>query len=353
MGQETPRRPAFRRHHRDDIDGLAHAVGECGVELHEVQVRAHAAEAQQVARILERKQVLTGRDRAGIGRGHGRIEGKIERVARLLVPGEAVSAHRVCVAERGLLIEAAVRVHRELRAFAAEQRQNRLDPCEVLVQGGAADLHLDLRVAHVEIAPHLGDEAVRALIGVVVAAGGIDRNVPLRCGVAGVFGDHRPERHVADLGRGIPGGDLKRRHRHRALAVAAGFFVPHHQAADGAGVERDAVRRRVALGRLQHPRPEALADHGALGVAAVGIEAEAHHRFSAAHDVRDDRDRAHGHLAEVDDGVAHRRAHGHGDVANLDDPHDCGVSSPGGTREPSVQSAAIRRRSAWASLTET
>ena len=349
VGQEAARRPALHLHHGDDIDGLAHAVGQRGVELHEVEAGPHAAEAQQVACVLQREQVLAGRDGAGVGRRHRRIEGEVQGVARLLVPGEAVGRHRLAVLERGRLIEAAVGVHREPRAVAAEQRQHRLDPCKVVVQGGAADLHLDLGVALVEIALHLGDEAIRSLVRVVVAAGGVDRDAPLRRGVAGVFGDQRPERHVAELGGGVPDGDVQRRHRDRALAVAAGLLVPHHQAADGAGVEGGAVGARVLLRRFQHAGREPLADHGALGVAAVGVEAEAHHGLAAAHRVGDDGDRAHGHLAEVDDGVPHRRAHGHGDVTDFHDPHGYAP----GTSDSSVQSAAMRRRSAWASATVT
>ena len=247
------------------------------------------------------------------------------------------------------MVEAAIGIHREARSVAAEQRQHRLDPGEVFVEGGAADLHLNLGVALVEVAPHLGDEAVRALVRVVVAAGGVDRDEALGRRVAGVLGDQRPERHVAELGCGVPDRNVDRRHRDRALAVAAGLLVPHHQAADGAGVEGGAVGTRVLIGGFEHARREPFADHGALGIAAIGVEAEAHDRFAAAHRVGHHRDRAHGHPAEVDDGITHGRAHGHGDIPDFDDPH----GGPSGASESAVQSAAMRRRSAWASATET
>src|SRR6185437_1762122 len=78
-------RPAGR------LDGLeralvfAQAVGERAVELQPVAVGAHAAVAQQVARILVAEQILAGRHRRRIELGERRLQRVVERVARLLV----------------------------------------------------------------------------------------------------------------------------------------------------------------------------------------------------------------------------------------------------------------------------
>ena len=224
----------------------------------------------------------------------------------------------------GLEIEAAVGVDRELR-LGADLGEHRLDAAAVLVDRGAADLHLHDRVAAVEVAAHLVLQRRVVLARVVVAAGGVDED--LGVGLAAVaLGQQAEQRLAGDLRRRVPDRHVDRADGDRALAVAARLLVRHHGGPDLVRIEVVAALVEKALGRrLQDAVAEALADQAALAVAAVRVEAVADDRPAVAHHVGDDRHKARGHLREVDVGVADRRGDRLGDLADVDDAH-VGVS---------------------------
>ena len=194
--------------------------------------------------------------------------------------------------------------------------------CMVLGQRGAADLHLHHGVAAVQVALHLAQQALDALAGVVVAAGGIDEHLRVGHAVAVALRQHVVQRLARDLGHGVPDRHVERADRHRALAVAARLFVGHHAGPDLVRVE--VVAGLIEQGRglgLEHARAKAFADQLALAVAAVGVEAVADDRLAVAHHVGDDGDQAERHLREVDVGVADVRLDGPGRFEDVDDFH--------------------------------
>ena len=109
------RRPAVLLEHVERAQIFDQAVGQRAVELQPVAVRPHAAVAQQVARVLMREQVLAGRHRARIELGERGLQRVVERIAGLLVPEQRIVAQHLGVGDRGLEVEAAVGVDRELR----------------------------------------------------------------------------------------------------------------------------------------------------------------------------------------------------------------------------------------------
>jgi hypothetical protein len=140
------------------------------------------------------------------------------------------------------------------------------------------------------------------------------------------FGEQAEERLAGDLGRRVPHRHVERSDGDRPLAVASRLLVRHHGGPDPVRIEIVAALVEKALGsRLQDAVAEALADEAALAVASVRVEAVADDAPPVAHDVRDDRHEARGHLREIDVGVPDRRGDRLGDLANVDDAH-VGVS---------------------------
>ena len=93
-------RPAVLVQHVQRAQVFDQAVAERAVELQPVAVGAHAAVADQVARILHREQVLAGRHRLVVVAAQGGLQLEVERVARLLVPEQIVLAQRLGVGDR-------------------------------------------------------------------------------------------------------------------------------------------------------------------------------------------------------------------------------------------------------------
>ena len=238
---------------------LAQAVGQRAVELQPVAVRAHAAVAQQVARILMAEQVFAGGHGPGVELRQRRLQRIVQRIAGLLVPEQRIVAQHFGVGDRGLQIEAAIGVHRELR-LTADFLQHRLNALAVLVERGAADLHLHHGVAAVEIAAHLGAQSAEVLAGIVVAACRVDKNA--RIGLHAVPLGQQPEQRLArNLRHRVPHRHVDGADRHGALAMPAGLLVAHQRGPDAVGIEVVAgiVQQRLRLG-LQEARSEALAD---------------------------------------------------------------------------------------------
>jgi len=80
------------------------------------------------------------------------------------------------------------------------------------------------------------------------------------------------------------------------------------------------VHERSGIG-FEDARNEALAHQLALAVAAVRIEAVAHHRLAVADHIGDDGDQTQRHLAEVDIRVADRGTDRNGLFADFNDSH--------------------------------
>ena len=109
------RRPAVRLQHRERALIFAQPIRQRAVELQPVAVGPHAAIADQVARVLMAEQVLAGRHRARIELGERGLQMVVERIAGFLVPEQRIVAQHLGVGDRGLEIEAAVGIDRELR----------------------------------------------------------------------------------------------------------------------------------------------------------------------------------------------------------------------------------------------
>ena len=167
----------------------------------------------------------------------------------------------------------------------------------ILVERGAADLHLHDGVAAIEVAAHLGAQRRQVLARIVVAPGGIHEDPRIRLDAV-PLGQQPEERLAGNLGDRIPDSHVDGADRDRALAVSSRLLVLHHRPPHAIGVEVVArvVEQRLRIG-IEQPRQEAFADEAALTVAPVGIEAVPDHAAAVAHDVGDDRDEAHGHLA--------------------------------------------------------
>ena len=108
----------LREHRLQRALVLAEPIRQRAIELQPVAVGAHAAVAQQVARVLMAEQVLPSRHRAGIEIGERRLQLVVERIARLLVPEQRIVAQHLGIGDRGFEIEAPVGIDRKLRILA-------------------------------------------------------------------------------------------------------------------------------------------------------------------------------------------------------------------------------------------
>ena len=172
------RQELLARPQLEDAHVLIDAVSEERIHLDEIALGPQAAIADQVARVVEGKKILAGRNRLA-QRRKSPEELEIERWRRLLDPGELEGRHRV---EPGFAHRCAIRVDRPLRA-GGQRGSRALEPLQVRVDfSGNLDLHAT--VARVHRAPHLvGEHVVRA----EMAARGIDgnRRVAFRAVVVG------------------------------------------------------------------------------------------------------------------------------------------------------------------------
>ena len=100
------------------------------------------------------EEVLARGNRALVLMPELRLQCVIQRIARFLVPAQAVGGERAAVGEGGLEVELPVCIDRQARAVA-DDLQHRLDPAEILLERRAPDLHLHHRVAALDVSPHL------------------------------------------------------------------------------------------------------------------------------------------------------------------------------------------------------
>jgi len=96
--------------HVERAQVLHQAVAQRAVELQPVAVGAHAAVADQVARVLHREQVFARGHRVLVETAQRGLQLEVERVARLFVPEQVVLREGLRVSDRGVEVEASVGV---------------------------------------------------------------------------------------------------------------------------------------------------------------------------------------------------------------------------------------------------
>ena len=264
------------------------------------------------------EQVLGGRERSAVVAAELGLEAVVERIPGLLVPAQAVWLHPLTVGDGGLEVEPAVGVDGE-PAPVLHEPEHGLEARHVLVEARASDLHLQMRVALVEVAAHLRDEPVGALVGVVVAARRVDLHVRVEATAVVAVGQQAIQGDAGELGRDVPDRDLHRRHGPAALAVPAGLLVLHDEIPDHGRVELAGVVEQAVRVGLQQPGDEAVAQDPGRRVAPDRVEPQADDGPAVDDAVGDDghdRDR---HLREVDQRVADRRLEPDRLLADLDD----------------------------------
>ena len=211
--------------HLERAQVLDQAVAERAVELQPVAVRAHAAVADQVARVLHREQVLAGRHRA-------------RRSARPVRPAARSRADRRLPRTRTARRRAGPwrrrwrwpgRSGRWRRPRGGSRPAACAAPprcaCRSSASGAPPIFIFTTDVAAVEVALHLVLQAFEALAGIVVAAGGVDEDLAGRPAIAVALGQQAEQRLALDLGDGVPDRHVDRAHGDRALAMAARLLV--------------------------------------------------------------------------------------------------------------------------------
>lgn len=112
----------------------------------------------------------------------------------------------------------------------APGRQGRFDTSQVLVETGAADLHLGMTEAEIGEAAHLLRQRGEVIPGIGVAAARVDAH--LGCGEgsgAEPAAEKSMERQSGCLGGGIPQRHVERAHGDAALAMATRLLARHHR----------------------------------------------------------------------------------------------------------------------------
>ena len=301
-----------------------HAIALGRIYLQHVMVLAHAAERDEVPHVLLREQVLARRERrlVDLGQlGHQRV---VERVGRLLVPAQLVGREHLRIGACFVGCEAAIGIDGEVPAIVADQLEHRLEPLDVLGDGGAAHFHLELGVTHVEIAAHLVEQFGDALAGRVPAAAHIDEHVGLFAAGIVAIRDRLVGGLLLDLGDRVPHGDLDGADAHRAVGMPAGLLALHHGGEDRLRVEIAPFLVDQAVGVGVHdPRDEPRPHLGTAGIPPRGVEGVADDGLAVADHVGDDRDDGGGHLAEVEHRVAQVRVERDRGFADVGDLHGC------------------------------
>ncbi len=304
------------------------AIGQRTIELKPIAIGPHATMAKQVARILVREQVLTGGHGAGVEFGKCGLQSVIERIADLLVPEQRILAQHLGVGDRCFKIEATVRIDCQ-PGPRADFGEHGFDAALILIDRGAADLHLHHVVAAIDIAAHLRAQGTVVLAWIIVAASGVDEDA--RIGLAPVLLSEHPEQRLAgDLCRRIPDRHVERADGDRALTMPARLLVRHHR-------RPKLVRIKVVTGIIEHgtwiglqdPVAKPLPNEPPLAIATVGIEAIADDAPPIPRHIRHHGHQAGGHLREIDISVADRRGDRLGYFTNINDAH---VFSPWSAR---------------------
>src|SRR5260370_40091872 len=104
--------------------------------------------------------------------------------------------------------------------------------------------------------------------------------------------------------------------------MSSRLLIPHHNIPDSNRIQVFAafVDQRSGL-RSSKPGDKAIAQESARRVSAIRIESEADHGLALTNHIRDQRDDTHGHLAEINVGVANFRFDGHYRLADIYIPH--------------------------------
>src|SRR6185437_7949177 len=118
----------------------------------------------------------------------------------------------------------------------ADFAQHGFDAATIVVNGHAADFHLDHGISAVEVAAHLRPQFAEILTGVIIAAGGVDKNA--RVGFkAMALGKQAEERLASNFGYGVPYSHVDGTNSDRTFTMAAGLFIAHHCGPDAIGIE--------------------------------------------------------------------------------------------------------------------
>ncbi len=119
---------------------------------------------------------------------------------------------------------------------------------EIVGERHAADFHLHHRVAGIEMAAHLVLQVRDGFAGRIPAAADVAEHFVDRPAAVVALGEQPMQRLSGDLGDRVPDRDLDGADADRALAVAAGFFVLHH---DGEDFFRREIVARVVEQRFR------------------------------------------------------------------------------------------------------
>ncbi len=142
MGHEAVAGPASGLRILHDADVLARPVAQRRIHKQDIAVRAHPAVAQEVARLLEREEVLPCGHRPAVGAAERRLQVEVEWVSGVFVPEQPEGLEHLGVGHRDVVNQPTARVHRDVGPAAGH-----------LDRGGDAipvegqrrtDLHLDL-----------------------------------------------------------------------------------------------------------------------------------------------------------------------------------------------------------------
>src|SRR5579859_673517 len=304
MGNAAARRPAMLFQHVENPQVLHQAIAQGAVKLQDVTVSPHAAIANEIARILHGKKILSGRHRSSVNLRELCLQSVVEGITRLLVPKQTVGSKRARIFNSFGKIEASISIYGKL-AWALQQLQHCFNSFEVLGEWHATNLDLDRGVALVEIALHLRFQRCDVLARIVVAAGGIDEYLSVCFAIAKAVGKQLIERQPCDFRDRVPHCHVDDAHRDRALAMAARFLVGHQHIPypERIKVLAAIVKQRVRFGRFQAWN-KTLAQQAAWGVASVGIKPKSDYGLAISDDVRNQRDNADRHLAEIDISIA-------------------------------------------------
>src|SRR5258708_24475929 len=110
---------------------------------------------------------------------------------------------------------------------AGHQGARRFDAGEIDLDGGAADLDLDMGVSGLQMTLHLVGQAREIAFRAIPAAPDIAGNGGRACATVETFSQHMPEWTIQYLRQRVPHRGLAGPDRHRAPRVAAPLLPQH------------------------------------------------------------------------------------------------------------------------------
>src|SRR5262249_11154338 len=162
-----------------DAQILDDAVAQRDIELQEIAFLAQPGVAEKIARIVAREQIFTGGNGDAALRGDIAGEIEIERMHRLLDPGEGIGLQRLEILDRLAAIEGAIAIDRKAHA-SFEHTKHRIDPFEVGGEARAADLDLEAAMPLVDGAAYIVAETFNIVCWTVVTTTGVNSDLAAR-----------------------------------------------------------------------------------------------------------------------------------------------------------------------------